>query len=118
MLVKENRITKKKEFDSFFGKEFKQKRGVTLFSSSLILKYYPITSDQSRVGFIINNKIDKRATTRNEIKRKLRETIRLNLKIFKGVNDVLILAKPSITKLDKVQLEQELINLLKKAKII
>ncbi|MBU1132494.1 ribonuclease P protein component [Patescibacteria group bacterium] len=116
MLPKTNRITKQKEFDRFFGKNFHQVRGINLSSSHLILKYYPNNRTVSRFGLLVSNKIDKRATARNRIKRQLRESIHLNLPNFKTNIDALIIAKPSIKNVESVDLRKELLNIFRKVK--
>ena len=118
MLQKENRITKKKEFDDFFGKEFKQKKGKTLSSRFLILKYYLAVGKASRIGFIVNNKIDKRATKRNEIKRGLRAVVRAQLTEIKTPLDILVIAKVGSAKVEKSVIKEELLVLLRKVQNI
>ncbi len=116
MLKKEQRIHKKKEFDLFFGLNFKKNRGINLSSPNLIFKILFKTTPGSKFGFIVSNQVDKRATARNLIKRRLREIVRLNLNKFKLPIEALILAKIGAKKLEYSALEKELVSLFKKVR--
>ncbi len=118
MLDKKNRITKQKEFDAFFGREFKQKKGRNTAGQLLIVKCFNNGIDNPRFGFIISNKIDKRATGRNKIKRQLREIIRLKLDKLKIKNDCLIIVKSAIKDKEYLVIEKELIYLLKQVGLL
>jgi ribonuclease P protein component len=116
MLKKENRVHKKKEFDQFFGVNFKKKRGINASSQNLILKILFSNDKKSKFGFIVSNQVDKRATARNLLKRRLREIVRLNLDKFKLPVDAIILAKVGSKKLEYAILEKELVSLFKKVR--
>lgn len=118
MLKKENRITKQKEFDAFWGKDFKQKNGLNSAGKFLIVKVFKNDLKFTRFGFIVNNKIDKRATERNKIKRRLRDIVQEELKNIKGEYDCLIITKPSIKKQELEEIKVELIGILKKLKLL
>ena len=118
MLPKENRITKQKEFDTFFGKTFKENRGTNVSGRFLILKLFENKSKQTRVGFLVNNKVDKRATARNLIKRRLRQAVRLNLANIKGNNDILFIAKPNIKTEEYNVIKDEVTKLFQRARVI
>lgn len=117
MLKKINRINQEKDFDRFFGLNFKQARGLNLSTPNLIMKLLRSDLKKSRFGFVVPNKIDKRATVRNRIKRQMREIVRLNLPKIKLTVDGLILVKPGIKKLDYKQIEKEIVELFLKARI-
>jgi len=85
MLPKENRLTKKRDFEKVLkrGKGFKQK--------TLFLKTVENNLPQSRFGIIVSKKTAKKATDRNKIKRQIREILRKKLnKIKKGYDLVLV----------------------------
>lgn len=117
MLKKINRINQKKDFDRFFGLNFKKARGLNLSAPNLIMKLLRSEAKAPRFGFIIPNKIDKRSTVRNKIKRQMREIVRFNLPKIKVSVDGLILAKPGIKKLAYRQIEKEIVELFLKARI-
>ncbi|MFH0779267.1 MAG: ribonuclease P protein component [Parcubacteria group bacterium] len=117
MLKKINRINQEKDFDRFFGLNFKKAHGLNLSAPNLIMKLLKSDLKRSRFGFIIPNKIDKRANVRNRIKRQMREIVRLNLPKIKITVDGLFLVKPGIKKMAYKQIEKEIVELFLKARI-
>jgi len=114
MLAKTARVHKKKEFDQFFGLNFKKNKGVNISSGNLIVKVFFNNKEKSRFGFIVANTVDKRATVRNLLKRRLRELVAKRLTRFSPAVDGLILAKPAAKNLEFVVLERELESLFRK----
>jgi len=117
MLSKKYRITKNKEFESIM----KNKKAV--YSPVMMCKYIKSNNDYPRFGLIVSNKVSKKASQRNLIKRRLREIIRLNLaKIKKGYDLAIIVSPKIINEKGKVlkydELEKFLIDLFKKAEIL
>ncbi len=113
MLKKYLRLSKKKEFDLVF------KKGKSTYSPFLLLKYADNGLPLSRFGIIVSNKVSKKATKRNLIKRRLREIIRLNQpKIKKGFDFVIIVSPKIINEKGKVlksqEIEDGLLSLFKK----
>lgn len=112
MLPAINRLKKKRDFDRVFkkGKGFKE--------DFLVLKSTPNNLKISRFGFIVSQKVSKKATVRNKIKRKLRELVRLRMaEIKKGIDGVLIVSK-GLENEKLEQLEKKFVGLFKKAKLI
>ena len=113
MLKKQNRITKNKEFLKIFKtvrpyytehlvlrivkqnqklKIKNQKYGDPLFTNKDDRRY---KTGQSRFGFVVSNKIDKRAARRNGLKRRIRAVIEANLiNIREGYDVVIQVKKP------------------------
>jgi len=115
MLIKENRLRKKKDFETIF------KNGKTFKEGFLILKITNNNLETNRFGFIISQKVSKKATIRNRIKRRLREVVRLNIK-EEGDNkktgvDVALIMLPGIDKKDFSETKESLIKLFKRAGI-
>ncbi len=70
------------------------KRGRMCSSELMLVKWLPNNLGHPRVAFIVSNKISKRATVRNGIKRRLRHAVRQY-----GINktpsaDIIVIAKP------------------------
>ncbi len=90
MLPFENRIKKRKDFERIL------KKGKLLHSEILTIKFLDNDLNRTRFGFVVSKKISKKAVTRNTVKRRLREQIRLKLTKLKKGFDVIIIAKRDI----------------------
>jgi len=90
MLKKIYRLTKKKDFERV------SKKGKTAFSQILLIKYMKNNLASSRFGLIVSNKISKKATLRNLIKRRISEILRLSLDKIKKGYDIMIIVSPKI----------------------
>jgi ribonuclease P protein component len=113
MLPAQYRLRKDQEI----GKVFKKGRSV--YSQFLGLRILPNNLKNSRFCFVVSNKISKKSSKRNLLKRRLRAIIHSNLAKIKGNYDIIILVKPDKAVLEKKYLEltENLLNLLKKARL-
>jgi len=112
MLPKENRLKKKKDFEKIFKEGKGSKEGL------LFLKLVPNGSDKVRFGITVSQKVSKKATRRNKIKRQLRAIINLKLAEIKKGIDVVLVALPGLETKDFRKIEEIVNTLFKKAKII
>jgi len=110
MLKKENRLKKKKDFDSIY------KKGKTIAGKLVFLKILKNNLDINRFGFVVSKKISKKAVIRNKIKRRLREIIKKEI-IKKGF-DIIINTNLEILNKDYNKIRLEIRNLFKKAKLL
>ena len=110
MLSKSNRLQKKKDFDVVF------KKGRGIKEDFLFLKIINNNLKDSRFGFIIPNKVLKKATQRNRIKRKLREWIKNNIIQIQKGQDIVLMVN-SFSKEKENNLENTLKNIFLKAKL-
>ncbi|MCK5332758.1 ribonuclease P protein component [Candidatus Parcubacteria bacterium] len=90
MLKKQFRIRKQKDFENVFSK------GRYISEKFLSLKIVGNDLDISRFGFIISNKVSKKAVERNRSKRLLRESIRLLQDKIGPQTDFVFIAKKDI----------------------
>ncbi|MBU4331908.1 ribonuclease P protein component [Patescibacteria group bacterium] len=112
MLAKKYRLTRQNDFDKVF------KNGRSFFNKEVGVKYANNDLDYSRFGFVVSNKISKKATERNKIKRRLREVIRLDFpKIKKGV-DTVVVARTGIGELGYKEIEERVITCLKRLRLL
>jgi ribonuclease P protein component len=112
MLPKANRLKKKKDFEKVF------KKGKGYKEDFLYLKVAKNNLKNSRFGFAVSKKISKKATIRNQIKRRLRELARIKLpQIKKGVDGVIVVM-PGLEKKDFWEMESIIDKLFTKAKIL
>ncbi len=112
MLPKQYRLVRDRDFKIIFQK------GQSFFVKEFGIKGLKNNLNVSRFGFIISNKIAKKANKRNLIKRRLREIIRKNLpNINKGV-DFLIIARPEIKGLKFQETKEKIEGVLKRIRVL
>lgn len=107
MLASKNRIKRKIDFvrNEIDGKLYQSKSfGVSVYNRK--------DESDSRFGFIISTKISKSAVKRNKIKRILSEIVRQNLSKIKRGQDTVFLIKPSIVRLTKKEIENEVAKII------
>jgi len=101
---------------SEFQRVRQQGRSVT--SRLLILAWIPNDVGRLRVGFVVSKRISKRAVERNYIKRLLSEAIRPEIPKLSGGWDIVLSARNQITTADLRALEQDIVNLLHRARLL
>lgn len=111
MLAKKNRLKKKKDFENVF------KKGRSLKEGFLVLKIINNRSDKIRFGFIVSQKISKKATCRNKIRRQISELIRLKIKKLKKGVDGIIITLPGIEEKNFSEIKEIIDKLFKRAGI-
>ena len=87
-------------------------------SRLLILAWIPNDVGRLRVGFVVSKRISKRAVERNYIKRLLSEAIRPEIPKLSGGWDIVLSARNQITTADLRALEQDIVNLLHRARLL
>ncbi len=111
MLSRENRLTKKRDFERVFKEGKTQKQG------SIYLKFTPNALQYSRFGFVVGRKFSHKATIRNYLKRRLREAVKQSEGIKNGF-DVVIVANQSGIKRDWESVQVAVKTLLTKTGLI
>ena len=110
MLLKINRLKKKKDIEKVFkgGEGFKE--------DFLILKTLKTGLKNSRFAFVVSSKISKKATLRNKIRRRLNNLAGLKIgKIKKGA-DFILIAVPGLEEKDFWEIDEAINKLFQKAK--
>jgi ribonuclease P protein component len=111
MLKSQYRLTKKKDFDQVF------KNGRSAYSGILGLKYLDNELKDSRFGIIISNRVSKKATERNKLKRQIREIIRSQInKIKPGKDCIFIVLSPILGKSHE-EIEESIEKLLQRLRL-
>lgn len=90
MLKKINRLNKTKDIEAVM------KAGRSFYSPILMLKMKVNNLGTIRLGVIVSNKVSKKATARNLIKRRIRASIKQFLPRLKFGWDGVLLASPKI----------------------
>lgn len=112
MLPLKNRLQARRDFEETKTKG--QKYQSRLFG----LLVYPTNSEVTRFGFIVSTKISKKATQRNKIKRRLRESIRKVLPTLKTGYDVVFLGKKELLDKKLSEISVEVVKTLGKAGLL
>ncbi len=112
MLGKHYRLTKKKDFEKIF------KEGKGLRKEFLAVKVRENQLKESRFGFVVSQKISKKAVVRNKIKRRLREIVRLKINHIKKGFDVVLIALPGIETRKFKEIDNLVEEIFKKSKIL
>lgn len=113
MLKKKYRLLNEKDFQKIW------KRGRSFYTKILGFKVFKNDLDLSRFGIVVGNKISKKATIRNKIKRQLREIIGKKIEEIAPGYDLVITALPEILGKKHGELETDValglknLNLLK-----
>lgn len=113
MLARINRLTKKRSFEKVKeqGKLFQGQN----FAIAVLARR---DKEPCRFGFVVSNKISKKATIRNRIRRVLREAARANLPRLKAGFDVIFLVKKKILDVKTEEIGDEASSILKKAGLL
>jgi len=112
MLPKNNRLSKK-DFEIAF-----KKKGKFVRLEFLTFKITENSQDIIRFGISCGTKISKKAVVRNKIKRRLNESLRLNLgKINKGY-DILVVPNSEIVKKTYQEINQLILTFFKQSDLL
>ncbi len=112
MLPSQHRLTKERDFNRTF------RLGRSCFAENIGVKSLKNNLTVSRFGFIVSNKVAKKASRRNLIKRRLRAVVYQELKKIKSGYDFVIVALPPILKQDYQTISQEVKNCFKKLNVL
>ena len=105
-----NRLKKRKQFNWTF------KNGKAIHSKNLIIVFNESKGKDYKVGFSVTKKVGK-AVVRNKVKRRLREILtglRFNIQ---NHHTMIFIAKPSIVETKFLDIQSEVVELLKKSNL-
>lgn len=112
MLPRKNRLIKKKDFDKIY------KRGKIIGGKFFLLRFLPNNLKTARIGFVISTRISKSAVKRNRLKRQLREIIRDKLSYVSFGYDLVISPRGLSENYKPLELKEDLMQCLKKARLL
>ncbi len=93
-------------------------KGKRVRGRHFVISFAEPLTDKSRLGVIVSKKVDKRATRRNKVKRRIREIFRKNKNLFAKTIDLVVIARQNAGSLSFEDTKEELIKLYKKAGIL
>ena len=73
---------------------------------------------QNRIGFVVSQKVSKKAVIRNKVRRRLSEAIRIKINDIKIGTDLVLIALPGIEKKDFSEIKETINNMLIKSGLI
>ena len=112
MLAKKYCLKRKKDFEKV------TKRGKKIEIDFLVLKFLRNSLDVTRIGFVVSQKVSKKAFLRNKIKRRLREIIKINLLNLEPGYDLIFFTKKGIIEKSFLEIKDVIEQILRKAKLM
>jgi len=112
MLPRHNRLRKTNDFKNVF------EQGSFVNDKCISLKVAKNDLAVSRFGFIVSNKVSKKAVLRNKVKRRLRAAVSEYLAQVKPGYDVVVLTRPDVVNSDFGEIRDIIIKLLKRANLL
>lgn len=110
MLPKQNRLSKNDDFKEVF------KKGRYVSGNFISLKVKKTEQDHSRFGFLVGQKIAKKATARNKIKRQLRAAAKEYREETTGAVDIVVMPSAEIGGKSFQDIREELGRIFEKAR--
>ncbi len=112
MLPFKNRLKKEKDFQRVFNE------GRFAASDLISVKFVGNGTDDTRVGFVVSNKVAKKAVLRNRTKRMLRGVIGGKMNLIAAGFDIIVIAKKGISDVGYEKIADETEKILKKSGLL
>ena len=112
MLPRPVRITRRADWDRL------HRRGTAVHSRALVMKFQETHRPQTRFGFIVGVKVSKRATIRNQVKRRLRAFVARERPTVKAGYDIIMIARTPSATTPPAELQQTIRMLLHRAHLL
>ena len=110
MLKKDNRLKKRKEFNYIY------KKGECISSQSFYIHHTKTWKNMPQIGISVSKQVGN-SVVRSRVKRVISEACRLNIEKFKNRNYIITAKQPAKDK-SSLEIEQELLRVLKKANLL
>lgn len=110
MLKKNNRLKKKKEFNFIY------KKGQVAHSQNFLIHFVKAFRPYPQIGISVSKQVGN-SVVRSRVKRIISEACRLNIEKF-AVKNYVITAKESISNKKSNEIEQEILQVLKKNNLL
>ena len=111
MLSREYKLKKDNDFKKAFEK------GKFYRNDFIKIRFLKNNLGTTRFGIVISSKISKKAVSRNRVRRRLEEIIRIRLDQIRSGFDIVVLFEPEVIGKNYKQVEEVFVNLIEKAKL-
>lgn len=111
MLSREYKLKKDNDFKKVFEK------GKFYRNDFIKIRFLKNNLGITRFGIVISSKISKKAVSRNRVRRRLEEIIRIRLDQIRSGFDIVVLFEPEVIGKNYKQIEEVFVNLIEKAKL-
>jgi len=112
MLARLNAIKKAQDFQTIF------KKAKSFRNNIFIFKTMKNGLEISRFAFVVSQKVSKKATIRNKVRRRLAESVRAEMKSVKKGTDSLFIALPGVEKKEFAEIKKTVNDALIKSGLI
>lgn len=109
MIPKKNRLTTKKDFTQVFSK------GRLFRSKGISMKIVKNDRGLNRFGFVVSNKVSKKAVVRNRIRRRLRTSVARRLHSVAPGHDIAVLVFHEVLEMGFKEMDASVEKLLRKS---
>ena len=104
MLPRPLRLSAQRDFARVFRK------GMSVSTPYFFVRFLPSSLANPRVGVVVSNKISKKATIRNRIKRRLRAASYEERERIATPTDIVIISKPSIVTASYEEIHSQIVR--------
>lgn len=111
-MLKRERGLRKEEIEEII------KRGRSMHSPFMSIRYFIDSNKNSRFSFVISSKVSKSAVSRNLFKRRCRAIIKKHLNKIKYGGSFIFFAKNGVSERSYKELELDVIGLLERSKML
>jgi len=116
MLPSINRIKKKKDFEVIF--KGAQGASYSFKNNLFVLRAVKNNLELVRFGFVVSQKVSKKAVLRNKARRRLSEAATAELKNIKNGTDIVLIALSGIEKKEFSEIKDSLSGALAKTRLL
>ncbi|MEK7452210.1 MAG: ribonuclease P protein component [Patescibacteria group bacterium] len=112
MFLSVNRLRNDTDIKTLFS------RGKSVFDNALGMKFRKNQLPDSRFTVVVGIKVSKKAVVRNRLKRRIRAIVEKQIPMMKKGFDIMFLVKKETIDLTPLELEEQILHVFKRAKLL